>query len=66
MYIVDKPTMYVGELRLARRRARQAKSKRENKYVIKVMKPNATGKGKGDRSFCPREPKVVRSLLIGL
>ncbi len=35
----------VGELRLARRQARQAKSKskRENRYVIKVMKSNREG-----------------------
>ena len=39
---VDKPTMVrgarVGTRRLARRQARQAQSKRKNRYVIKVIR----------------------------
>ncbi len=67
---VDKPTSCskvvlarVRKCRQAQGQARQTESKRENWYVIKVIKSKP---GKGDMSFCPREPKVVRSLLIGL
>jgi hypothetical protein len=55
----------VHKHRLAQRQARQVKGKRENRYVIKVMNEHREG-GQGDRSFGPRGPKVVRSLLIGL
>jgi hypothetical protein len=49
----------------AQRQAIQAKSKRENRYVIKVMKFNKEA-GKGMGSLGSREPKDLPSLLIGL
>jgi hypothetical protein len=39
----------------------QAKSKKENRYVIKVMSLNSKQGRAGDRSFGSREPKVVPS-----
>jgi hypothetical protein len=53
----------VHEHRLAHRQARQVKGKRENRYVIKVMR------FKQGRGWVPllgsREPKDLPSLLIG-
>ncbi len=53
----------VRERRQAQRQARQAKIKKKNRYVIKVMRFK-TGKGMG--SLGSREPKNLPSLLIGL
>ena len=52
----------VHKHRLAQRQARQVKGKRENRYVIKVMRLN-----RGGDTF-PRfaRTKEVPSLLIGL
>ena len=52
----------VGEHRLARWQARQAKSKKENRYVIKVMRLNRGG----DTFPGFARTKKVPSLLIGL
>jgi hypothetical protein len=61
----------VGERRrrLTRRQARQrqAKSKKENRYVIKVMNSEFT-QGRGTGPFVREDQRLseVRSLLIGL
>jgi hypothetical protein len=57
----------VHERRQAQRQARQAKSKKKNRYVIKVMVMRFTqDTGKGMSSLGSREPKDLPSLLIGL
>ena len=51
----------VHKHRLAQRQARQVKGKRENRYVIKVMRLNKEGGG----SLGSQEPKDTPSLFIG-
>ena len=53
----------VREHRPTQRQARQAKSKKKNRYMIKVMRFKT---GKGMDSLGSREPKDLPSLLIGL
>ena len=62
----DKPTHQVGwglkykvrERRPAQRQARQAKGKRENWYVIKVMKSNRVG---GHESLVRQNQRMYRT-----
>jgi hypothetical protein len=57
----------VHKHRLAQRQARQVKSKRENRYVIKVMNEHRTqGRGTGLLVREGQRLSEVRSLLIGL
>ncbi len=51
----------VRERRQAQRQARQAKSKKKNRYVIKVMNEHR----EGEQFLKFARPKVVRHLLIG-
>jgi hypothetical protein len=54
----------VRRYRLAQGQARQTKSNKENRYVIKVMRLN-TKHGRGRGSLDSREPKDAPSILIG-